>query len=46
MKPEELIAAMNLVLETEQPKMPQEQEAMRIWAASLMLNTLDQLEMM
>ena len=46
MKPEELIAAMNLVLETEQRKLPREREAMRLWAASLLLNTLDQLEMM
>jgi len=46
MKPEELIAAMNLVLETEQKKLPRERKAMRIWAAFLMLNTLDQLEMM
>ncbi len=46
MKPKELIAAMNLVLETEQRKLPREREAMRLWAASLMLSTLDQLEMM
>jgi hypothetical protein len=46
MQPEELIAAMNLVLETEQREFPREREAMRLWAASLMLNSLDQLEMM
>jgi hypothetical protein len=45
-RPEELIAAMNLLLEEQQRKLPQEQEAMRLWAASLLLNTLDQLEMM
>ena len=46
MKPEELVAAMNLVLETEQRKFPRQGEAMRIWAAALFLKTLDQLEMM
>ena len=46
MKLEELIAAMNVVLETEQREFPREREAMRLWAASLMLSTLDQLEMM
>ena len=46
MQPEELIAAMNLGLETEQREFPRQREAMRLWAASLMLNTLDQLEMM
>jgi len=46
MKPEELTAAMNLVLETEQRELPRQREAMRFWAASLLLNTLDQLEMM
>jgi len=46
MKPDELIAAMNLVLETEGWTLPRDPEAMRLWAASLMLNTLDQLEMM
>ena len=46
MKPEELTAAMNLVLETEQRTLPTELTAMRLWAASLMLSTLDQLEMM
>ena len=46
MKPEELTAAMNLVLETEQRKFPRQGEAMRTWAASLFLKTLDQLEMM
>ena len=44
--PEELIAAMNLVLETEQPILPTELTAMRTWAASLLLSTLDQLQMM
>ena len=46
MKPEELIAAMNFVLEAEQRHIPREREAMRLWAASLMLSTLDQLELM
>ncbi|MGA2035621.1 MAG: hypothetical protein ABSG68_25515 [Thermoguttaceae bacterium] len=46
MKPEELVAAMNLVLETERRKFPRQREAMQTWAASLLLNTLDQLEMM
>jgi len=46
MKPEELLIAINLVLETEQPRLPTELEAMRRWAASLMLKTLDQLEEM
>jgi len=46
MQPEELIAAMNLVLETEQRTLPTELTAMRLWAASLMLSTLDQLELM
>jgi len=46
MKPEELLIAMNLVLETEQAKLPPELEAMRRCAASLMLKTLDQLEEM
>jgi hypothetical protein len=46
MQPEELTAAIKFVLETEQRKLPPQREAMRLWAASLMLNTLDQLEMM
>jgi hypothetical protein len=46
MKPEELIAAMNFILETEQREFPREREAMRVWAASLLLSTLDQLQMM
>ena len=46
MRPEELIAAMNFVLETEQRKLPRQREAMQTWAASLFLSTLDQLEMM
>ena len=37
---------MNLVLETQQRKLPRQREAMRTWAASLFLKTLDQLEMM
>jgi hypothetical protein len=45
MSQEELITALNTVLETEQRKLPTEQTAMRTWAASLFLNTLDQLEM-
>jgi hypothetical protein len=44
--PGELIAAMNLVLETEQRKLPRQRRAMEIWAASLLLSTLDQLQMM
>jgi hypothetical protein len=44
--PQGLMAAMNCVLETEQRKLPREPEAMRLWATSLMLGTLDQLEMM
>jgi hypothetical protein len=44
--PRALIAAMIRVLEMEQRKLPREPDAMRHWAASLMLNTLDQLEMM
>ena len=46
MKADQLTAAMNLVLETEQREFPRQREAMQLWAASLMLNTLDQLEMM
>jgi hypothetical protein len=46
MKPEELIAAMSFILETEQREFPREREAMRLWAASLLLSTLDQLQMM
>ncbi len=46
MNPRRLIAAMNRVLQREQRKLPRELEAMRTWAASLLLNTLDQLEMM
>ena len=46
MEPEELATAMNFVLETQRRTLPQEGEAMRLWAASLMLNTLDQLDMM
>lgn len=43
--PGELIAVLNFILETERPKFPTELTAMRIWAASLLLNTLDQLQM-
>ena len=43
---EELTATMNSILETEQPRLPTELTAMRTWAASLLLNTLDQLQMM
>jgi hypothetical protein len=43
--PEVLLAAMNHVLETEQRELPTELTAMQTWAASLFLNTLDQLEM-
>ena len=46
MKPETLTAAMNRVLETERRKLPRRREAMWTWAASLLLSTLDQLEMM
>ena len=46
MKPEELTLAMNFILETVQREFPREREAMRLWAASLLLSTLDQLEMM
>ena len=46
MKPDELLATMNLVLETEQPRLPKEPDAMRLWAASLLLQTLDRLEEM
>jgi len=46
MNPQELIAAMNLVLESEQRELPRERETMQIWAASVLLNTLDQLQMM
>ncbi len=46
MKPEELIAAMHFILAAEQREFPREREAMRLWAASLMLSTFDRLEMM
>jgi hypothetical protein len=45
-QPEQLVAVMNVVLESEQRSLPRDPEAMRLWAASLMLSTLDQLEMM
>ena len=44
--PGRLTAVMNFILETERPRFPTERTAMRIWAASLLLNTLDQFEMM
>jgi hypothetical protein len=44
--PEELIAGMNLVLEREQRELPRDRKAMQIWAASVLLSTLDQFEMM
>lgn len=46
MTPAELTTAVNHILETEQRELPRDLERMRIWAASLMLSTLDQLEMM
>lgn len=46
MNPQELVAAMDFILETEHRKLPQDREAMEIWAASLLLSTLAQLEMM
>jgi hypothetical protein len=46
MNPEELIVAMNTVLETEKQRIPTELTAMRTWAASVFLNTLEKLEMM
>jgi hypothetical protein len=46
MNPQELLAAMNHVLETKQRMFPTELTAMQTWAASLFLNTLDQLETM
>ena len=45
-KPAELTTAINHILETEQRELPRDLERMRIWAASLMLSTLDQFEMM
>jgi len=46
MNPQELITAMNLVLESEHRELPRERETMQIWAACVLLNTLDQLQMM
>jgi len=46
MCPQELLAAMELVLKSEQSELPWEREAMPTWAASLLLRTLDQLPMM
>lgn len=45
MQPAELTAAMNRVLETDRRPLPTERTAMRLWAASLLLSTLDQMEM-
>ena len=45
-RPEELAAAMNLILKTQRRKLPRQREAMQTWAALLFLNTLDLLEMM
>jgi hypothetical protein len=44
--PKRLIAAMNFVLERERRSLPRQREAMRTWAASVLLSTLDQFEMM
>lgn len=46
MNRQKLIAAMDYVLETEQTKLPRRRKAMEIWAASLLLSTLDRLDMM
>lgn len=46
MVPETLTAAMNRVLRANRRQIPREQEAMRTWAASVLLGTLDQLELM
>jgi hypothetical protein len=45
-QPEELIEAMTSVLDEEEMELPQEPEAMRTWAASLLLKTLDQMGML
>ena len=45
-RPEELTAAMNLILKTQRRKLPRQREAMQTWAALLFLNTLDLLETM
>ncbi len=44
--PKRLIATMNVVLERERWSLPRQWEAMRTWAASVLLSTLDQFEMM
>ena len=46
MTPEELTAAMDSVLERQQRELPKGQTAMQTWAASLLLQTLEELEMM
>ena len=46
MNPRQVIAVMEYILRSEQTKLPSQQEVMRIWAACLLLSTLDQLEMM
>ena len=43
--PTELIEAMTAVLEDEQIRLPTSQPAMQIWAASLLVETLDRMEM-
>ncbi|MEX2171083.1 MAG: hypothetical protein WD851_17320 [Pirellulales bacterium] len=40
-RPEELSQMITKVLEYEKVKLPQDQEALREWAASLLVNTLD-----
>ena len=45
MRPEELVAAMNSILAMERKRLPQQPEALRNWAASLMLRALDRWEM-
>ena len=44
--PKRLIATMNSVLERERRSLPRQRQAMRTWAASVLLSTLDQFEMM
>jgi len=46
MQPEGLTAVTNRVLEMEQRILPPELTAMRTWAASVLLSTLDQLQLM
>jgi hypothetical protein len=45
-QPEELIETIHFILDWEQKKLPTELEAMRVWAASLMLLTFDEMGMM